>query len=71
MQVGIVGFGGLQVVSARLAPDLIGVYEIQIAIPNNAPTGNNIPIAVAVVPAGSSSSTPGVSSTTVQIPIGQ
>jgi uncharacterized protein (TIGR03437 family) len=71
MQVGIVGFGGLQVISARLAPDLIGVYEIQIAIPNNAPTGNNIPIAVAVVPAGSSSSTPGVSSTTVQIPIGQ
>jgi uncharacterized protein (TIGR03437 family) len=71
VQVGIVGFGGLQVISARQAPDLIGVYEVQVAIPSNAPTGNNVQITVGVVPAGSSSSTPAVSSPAAVIPIGQ
>jgi uncharacterized protein (TIGR03437 family) len=69
MQVGIVGFGGLQVVSARQAPDLIGVYEVQVLLPANAPTGNNVQIAIAVVPTGSSSSTPAVSSIAALIPI--
>ena len=71
VQAGIVGFGGMQVVSARQAPGLIGVYEVQVLIPSNAPTGNNVPISIAVVPVGSSSSTPGVSSPNSTVPIGQ
>jgi hypothetical protein len=57
------------VVSARQAPDLIGVYEVQVLLPANAPTGNNVQIAIAVVPTGSSSSTPAVSSIAALIPI--
>jgi uncharacterized protein (TIGR03437 family) len=71
VQAGIVGFGGIQVVSARQAPGLIGVYEVQVVIPSNAPTGNNVPISIGVVPAGSSSSTPGIFGPNSSIPIGQ
>jgi uncharacterized protein (TIGR03437 family) len=69
VQVGIVGFANLQVVSARQAPDLIGVYEIQVLLPSNAPTGNDVLIAVSAIPAGSSSSTSAVSSLASKIPI--
>jgi len=66
VQVGIVGFGGLQVVSARQAPDLIGIYEVQVLLPANAPTGNSVQIALAVVPVGGNSA---VSSIVSVIPI--
>lgn len=64
VQVGLVGYagGGLQVVMARQAPDLIGVYEIEVALPADAPTGNSVQITVGIVPAGSSANTPAVSS---------
>jgi uncharacterized protein (TIGR03437 family) len=71
VQAGIVGFGGMQVVSARQAPGLIGVYEVQVLIPSNAPTGNNVQISIGVVPAGSSSSTPGLFGPNSSIPIAQ
>jgi uncharacterized protein (TIGR03437 family) len=71
VQAGIVGFGGMQVVSARQAPGLIGVYEVQVLIPSSAPTGNNVQISIGVVPAGSSSSTPGVFGPNSSIPIAQ
>jgi len=71
VQAGLVGFGGLQVISARQAPDLIGVYEVQVAIPSNAPVGNSQQITIGVVPAGSSSTTPAVTSPAALIPIGQ
>jgi uncharacterized protein (TIGR03437 family) len=66
VQAGIVGGGGLQVITARLAPDLIGVYEVQIAIPGSAPTGNSVQIAISVVPVGAASA---VSSIAALIPI--
>jgi uncharacterized protein (TIGR03437 family) len=69
MQAGIVGSGGLQIISARQAPDLIGVYEVQVVIPSNAPTGNSVQIAIAVIPVGASSSAPAVSSIAALIPI--
>ena len=68
MQAGIVGGPGLQVVSARQAPGLIGVYEVQVFIPSNAPTGNNVQMAIGIVPVGASSA---VSSPVSLIPIGQ
>jgi uncharacterized protein (TIGR03437 family) len=71
VQVGVVGFAGLQVISARLAPDLIGIYEIQVAIPGNAPVGNSVQIAIAVIPPNSPSGTLAVSSIAALIPIGQ
>jgi uncharacterized protein (TIGR03437 family) len=55
---------------AHMAPGLIGVYEVDVTIPSNAPTGNNVPFYIAIVPAGSSSSTP-ISSQNSTIPIGQ
>jgi uncharacterized protein (TIGR03437 family) len=66
VQAGIVGFGGLQVVSARQAPDLIGIYEVQVLLPSGAPTGNSVPIAISVVPIGANSA---VSSNVSLIPI--
>ena len=60
MQAAFVGGSGLNVVSARQAPNLIGVYEVQVAIPSSAPTGNSVPISICIVPANSPASTPGV-----------
>jgi uncharacterized protein (TIGR03437 family) len=71
VQVGIVGFAGLQVITARQAPDLIGVYEIQVFIPSTAPVGNSVQIAIAVIPPNSPSGTLAVSSIAALIPIGQ
>ena len=69
VQVGLSGVGGVQVVSARQAPNLIGVYEIQFTVPSNAPTGNDVVISVGVIPAGASSGTPAVQSQGSKIPI--
>lgn len=66
LQVGIVNYGGLQIVSARQAPDLIGVYEVQVTLPNDAPTGNSVQIAIAAIPSGASTAT---SSIAALIPI--
>jgi hypothetical protein len=56
------------VVSARQAPGLIGVYEVQVFIPSAAPTGNNVQIAIGIVPVGANSA---VSSPAATIAIGQ
>jgi uncharacterized protein (TIGR03437 family) len=47
---------GVQVnnVTAHAAPALIGVYEVDVLIPLNAPTGNNVPINIIVTPTGGS-----------------
>ena len=61
----------LTVKSAHQAPGLIGVYEVQLFIPSTAPIGNNVPISIGVVPAGSSSSTPATYGPNSTIPVGQ
>jgi uncharacterized protein (TIGR03437 family) len=71
-----VGFPGspsvsVQVLKAHQAPGLIGVYEVDVEIPGNAPTGNNVPLSIGIVPAGSSSSTPGTFGPQSTVPIGQ
>jgi uncharacterized protein (TIGR03437 family) len=43
---------GARVVTARLSPNLIGVYEVAFQIDANAPTGNDIVLSVAINPAG-------------------
>jgi len=50
---------GVQVnnVTAHAAPALIGVYEVDVLIPANAPTGNNIPINIIVTPTGGAAAT--------------
>jgi hypothetical protein len=54
------------VFDARVAPDLIGVYEIPFLMPADAATGNNVSFSIGVIPAGSS--TP-IYSATAKIPI--
>jgi uncharacterized protein (TIGR03437 family) len=39
---------GTRVISGRLAPSLIGVYEVAFQVPNDAPTGNDIVLSLAV-----------------------
>ena len=65
---GIVNGPTLQVISARAAPDLIGIYEIQVAIPANAPTGNSVALQIGITPVGGI--TP-VYAPNVIVPIGQ
>ena len=57
---------GVSVISARVAPDLIGMYEISFQMPSDAATGNNVSFSMALIPVGSS--TP-IYSGTVKIPI--
>jgi uncharacterized protein (TIGR03437 family) len=64
--VGISGSGGVTVTSARLAANMIGVFEVAFIVPNDAPQGNDIGISVGVIPAGSS--TP-INSLATKIPI--
>jgi uncharacterized protein (TIGR03437 family) len=64
--VGISGSGGVTVTSARLAANMIGVFEVAFIVPNDAPQGNDIGISVGVVPAGSSSP---INSLATKIPI--
>ena len=40
----------MEIISARQAPGQIGVYEIQVQIPSNAPTGANVPFSISIVP---------------------
>ncbi len=57
---------GVRVFNARVAPDLIGVFEIPFLMPSDAATGNNVSFSIGVIPAGSS--TP-IYSATAKIPI--
>jgi len=57
---------GVRVIGARVAPDLIGMYEIPFQVPMDAATGSNVAFSMAVIPAGSG--TPVYSGTT-KIPI--
>ena len=41
---------GERVISARLAPTQIGIYEVTFQLDANAPTGNNVVLSVAVNP---------------------
>jgi uncharacterized protein (TIGR03437 family) len=39
---------GARVISARMSPNLIGVYEVAFQVPSDAPTGNDIVLSLAV-----------------------
>jgi uncharacterized protein (TIGR03437 family) len=46
---------GARVISGRLAPSLIGVYEVTFQVPSDAPSGNDVVLSLAInVPADSS-----------------
>jgi len=57
---------GVRVITARVALDLIGVFEIPFQVPSDAVTGNNVAFSIGVIPVGSS--TP-IYSATAKIPI--
>jgi uncharacterized protein (TIGR03437 family) len=44
---------GVRVSTARVAPDLIGVFEIPFQVPSDAATGNNVSFSIGVIPVGS------------------
>ncbi|MCL5745677.1 MAG: hypothetical protein M1541_17420, partial [Acidobacteria bacterium] len=46
---------GVPVISSKYAQDLIGVYEIAFQLSSDAPAGNNVPLAIAVVQGGNAS----------------
>ena len=57
---------GCRVSPARVAPDLIGVFEIPFQVPSDAATGNNVSFSIGVIPVGSSAP---IYSATAKIPI--
>jgi uncharacterized protein (TIGR03437 family) len=57
---------GVRVSSVRVAPDLIGVYEIPFQMPSDAATGNNVSFSIGVIPVGASTT---IYSNTAKIPI--
>jgi uncharacterized protein (TIGR03437 family) len=57
---------GVRVSNARVAPDLIGVFEIPFLVPSDAATGSNVSFSIGVIPAGAS--TP-IYSATAKIPV--
>jgi uncharacterized protein (TIGR03437 family) len=57
---------GVRVSTARVAPDLIGVFEIPFTVPMDAATGNDVRFSIGVIPVGSG--TP-IYSATAKIPI--
>jgi uncharacterized protein (TIGR03437 family) len=57
---------GVRVATARVAPDLIGVFEIPFLVPSDAATGNNVSFSIGVIPAGAT--TP-IYSATAKLPI--
>jgi adhesin/invasin len=65
---GIVNGPTLQVISARAAPDLLGIYEIEVAIPANAPTGNSVGLQIGITPLGGTTT---VYAPNVIVPIAQ
>jgi uncharacterized protein (TIGR03437 family) len=44
---------GVHVLNGRLAPDLIGVYEVPFVVPSDVATGNNVTFSIGVIPVGS------------------
>jgi uncharacterized protein (TIGR03437 family) len=64
--VGISGSGGVTVTGARIAANMIGVFEVAFIVPANAPQGNDIGISVGVIPAGSTNAINGLAT---KIPI--
>jgi uncharacterized protein (TIGR03437 family) len=57
---------GVRVTNARVAPDLIGVFEIPFQVPSDAATGNDVSFSIGVIPVGAS--TP-IYSATAKMPI--
>lgn len=49
-----VNSAGARVVTSRLSPSLIGVYEVSFQIPTDAPTGNDVILSVAINATGDS-----------------
>ena len=45
---------GARVISARMAPTHIGIYEVAFQVDSNAPVGNNVVLSVAINPADGS-----------------
>ncbi|HMC60626.1 MAG TPA: hypothetical protein VKJ01_15655, partial [Candidatus Solibacter sp.] len=41
---------GARVISSRMAPTQIGIYEVEFQVDSNAPTGNNVVLSVAINP---------------------
>jgi uncharacterized protein (TIGR03437 family) len=41
---------GARVISARMAPTQVGIYEVTFQVDSNAPTGNNVVLSVAINP---------------------
>jgi uncharacterized protein (TIGR03437 family) len=64
--VGISGYGGATVKFARIAANMIGVFEVAFLVPNDAPQGNDIGISVSVIPVGA---TAAINSLASKIPI--
>ena len=58
----IVTIGGIQanVVFAGLSPGFVGLYQVNVQVPPNAPVGNTVPVAMSVG---------GIASNTVQMAI--
>jgi uncharacterized protein (TIGR03437 family) len=46
---------GARVISGRLAPSLIGVYEVTFQVPSDAPSGNDVVLSLAINVPGDSS----------------
>jgi hypothetical protein len=57
---------GVRVFNARVAPDLIGVFEIPFLMPMDAATGNNVSFSIGVIPVGGSAP---IYSETAKLPI--
>jgi uncharacterized protein (TIGR03437 family) len=57
---------GVRVTGARVAPDLIGVFEVPFQMPFDAVTGNNVSFSIGVYPVGGSAP---IYSVTAKIPI--
>jgi uncharacterized protein (TIGR03437 family) len=57
---------GVRVSGARVAPDLIGVFEVSFQVPTDAVTGNNVAFSIGVYPVGGGAP---IYSATAKIPI--
>jgi uncharacterized protein (TIGR03437 family) len=52
---GIGNGGSAPLISARLSEDIPGVYVVAFQVPPTAPTGNDVPFSIGVIPPGASS----------------
>jgi hypothetical protein len=57
---------GVNVISSRLAQDLVGVYAVTFQVPNDVSTGDNLSFSVALIPQGGSNA---IYSATTKIPV--